>query len=79
MCQHATLCRCILEERANTPCLPDMVLHVCRTQAELIANTSIYIWAHGAAMAQTFFLPRVRWRMGKSLGGKEIFVGFCGS
>lgn len=29
-----------------------------RTQAELIANTSIYIWAHGAAMAQTFFLPR---------------------
>lgn len=30
-----------------------------REQAAIIQDTSIYIWAHGAAMAQTFFLPKV--------------------
>ncbi|GAB4818374.1 hypothetical protein N2152v2_005420 [Parachlorella kessleri] len=29
-----------------------------RSQAERVANTSIYIWAHGAAMAHTLFLPQ---------------------
>ena len=29
-----------------------------REQAEHVWNSSVYIWAHGAAMAQTFFLPR---------------------
>lgn len=30
-----------------------------REQAAQIWNSSVFIWAHGSAMAQTFFLPRV--------------------
>lgn len=40
-------------------------------QAALAANTSIYIWGHGAAMAHTFFLPQVA---GCLRGGGQVGV-----
>lgn len=30
-----------------------------KEQASVVHDSSIYIWAHGAAMSHTFFLPKV--------------------
>jgi hypothetical protein len=40
------------------------VMLLCREQAEKIWKTSIFVWAHGAAMAHSFFLTRVRGQLG---------------